>query len=65
MCQLNRIFSNFFSMEESMARLNGFYTAPEAQSGLVERSEEATEDSEFAVTVDGNFSWGINVLDKE
>ena len=65
MCQLNRIFSNFFSMEESMARLNGFYTAPEAQSGLVERSEEVTEDSEFAVTVDGNFSWGINVLDKD
>ena len=42
----------------SMERMWQFYCAPESQKGLVSRTsgEDATEN---AVTIVGNFSWGV------
>ena len=48
-----------------MIRLNSFYFAPEVQKGLIEKKAANSDDSEYALTVQGNFSWGISSLDKE
>jgi len=65
MNQANRIFREVFNMEESMTRLNNFYSAPEVQKGLVRKSTENIDDCEYSLTVQGSFSWGITTLDKE
>ena len=61
MHQANGIYRNIFTLEEAMTRLNTFYCAPEVQKGLVDKEP----DSEYALTVQGSFSWGISSLDKE
>ena len=43
-----------------MTRLNTFYCAPEVQKGLVERKSVEDDESEYALTVQGSFSWGIS-----
>ena len=49
-----------------MIRLNSFYFAPEVQSGLIDKkSGEDANTSEYALSIKGNFSWGITSLDKE
>ena len=48
-----------------MTRMNNFYGAPEVQKGLVDKQSELANDSEYALTVNGSFSWGIGLLDKE
>lgn len=40
MHQANRIYRNVFSLEESMTRLNNFYSAPEVQKGLINKQPE-------------------------
>ena len=42
-----------------MEKLWQFYTAPECQKGLIEKRQTAQDDSENALTVKGNFSWGV------
>ena len=44
--------------------MNRLYSAPEVQKGLIKKSTEKT-DSEYAITMQGNYSWGINSIDKE
>ena len=45
---------------ESMEKLWRFYTAPESQKGLIENKTLTSDDEEeFALTVKGNFSWGV------
>ena len=51
------LYRNFFHTRHSMERLWGFYCAPESQTGLIDRSGAA--DSENAVVVKGDFSWGV------
>ena len=65
MHQANRIYRNVFTLEEAMTRLNTFYNAPEVQKGLVEKKPEGDNSSEYALTVQGSFSWGISSQDKE
>ena len=65
MHQANRIYRNIFILEEAMTRLNTFYNAPEVQKGLVDKKPADCNDSEYALTVQGSFSWGISSQDKE
>ena len=65
MHQANRIYRNVFTLEEAMTRLNTFYNAPEVQKGLVEKKPEGDNSSEYALSVQGSFSWGISSQDKE
>ena len=46
-----------------MFRLNSFYFAPEVQRGLIKKEQDAS--SEHVLSIQGNFSWGITLLDKE
>jgi len=64
MHQANRIYRNVFVLEEAMTRLNTFYNAPEVQKGLIEK-KPLEESDEYALTVQGSFSWGISSQDKE
>ena len=48
-----------------MTRLNQFYMAPEVQKSLVESKPAGDNESEYALTVQGSFSWGISSQDKE
>ena len=41
-----------------MEKLCKFYTAPEAQKGLIKR-EGAGEATEHALTIEGSFSWSV------
>lgn len=43
----------------SMEKLWEFFTAPEAQTGLIDR-REPKKDDEFALTIKGNFSYGVS-----
>ena len=65
MHQANRIYRNIFTLEEAMTRLNTFYNAPEVQKGLIEKNKSNQDDSKYALTVQGSFSWGISSQDKE
>ena len=65
MHQANRIYRNIFTLEEAMTRLNTFYNAPEIQKGLIEKNNGEQDDSKYALTVQGSFSWGISSQDKE
>ena len=61
MHQANRIYRNIFTLEEAMTRLNTFYNAPEVQKGLIEKSSGGdNDDSKYALSVQGSFSWGIS-----
>ena len=63
---MNYLYRLVFNLEESMIRLNSFYFAPEVQKGLIEkRPQQDASSSEYSLTVQGNFSWGIASLDKE
>ena len=62
--QINRIYKTFFSLDEAMMRLNDFYTAPEVQKGLIKREQQEGL-ADYALTVQGSFSWGMSSLDKE
>ena len=62
--QLDGIYRELFEIDETMTRLNKFYTAAEVQKGLINKVAEQT-DSEHAVSIQGNFSWGVNSIDKE
>ena len=48
-----------------MTRLNQFYMAPEVQKSLVDSKPAGDNESEYALTVQGSFSWGISSQDKE
>ena len=65
MHQANRIYLNLFILEEAMTRLNQFYMAPEVQKSLVDSKPVGNNESEYALTVQGSFSWGISSQDKE
>ena len=57
-CQ--HLYRTYFSTMESMEKLWRFYTAAECQKGLIEKKEACTEDlSDSALTLKGNFSWGV------
>ena len=43
---------------KSMEKLWEFYCAPESQKGLIDRNNLTTE-SENAVEIQGDFSWGV------
>jgi len=63
---MNHLYREFFHLEDSMIRLNSFYFAPEVQKGLIDkRPASQHEESEYALTVQGSFSWGITLLDNE
>ena len=65
--QVPRLYSEYFSVMESMEKLWTFYCAPESQTGLVNKTKdfEDTPAPEHSVTIQGNFSWGITPkLDK-
>jgi ABC-type bacteriocin/lantibiotic exporter with double-glycine peptidase domain len=63
MHQCRHLISRIFGLEEALEKLNDFYFSPDMQKGLVDKKEES--DSEFAINVQGNFSWGVNGADKE
>ena len=45
-------------MGEAMARLDSFYRTAEIQNGLI-RKIPSSEQSAYALTMKGSFSWGI------
>ena len=43
-----------------MERLNDFFIAPEIQKGLIDKKSVGAEDDDgTALSIKGNFSWGI------
>mmetsp|Transcript_36652 Transcript_36652/g.48120 ORF Transcript_36652/g.48120 Transcript_36652/m.48120 type:complete len:809 (+) Transcript_36652:302-2728(+) len=52
------LYRQYFSVMESMQKLWEFYCAPESQKGLIERNEVSADDTN-ALTIKGNFSYGI------
>ena len=48
-----------------MIRLNSFYFAPEVQKGLIKKQKEEENTSEYVLNIQGSYSWGITLLDKE
>lgn len=63
---VRHLYFEYFRILESMERLNSFYFAPEVQKGLIDKKQsDEGMDAEYALKVEGNFSWGITSLDKE
>ena len=62
--RIRGIYREIFEIDETLTRLDRFYRAPEIQKGLINKNSEDSE-SEYAITMKGNFSWGINSVDKE
>ena len=61
-----RMYREIFVVEEAMTRLNHFYKAPEVQKNLIDKkAPDHQHVSEFALRVQGSFSWGITSIDKE
>ena len=56
---------SWFDLEEALERLNRFYFSPDIQKGLVNKKQSSNDDSELSIKVQGNFSWGVNGLDKD
>ena len=52
------LYKNYFDTMESMEKLWEFYCAPESQTGLINRTSADTE-CEHALTIQGDFSWGV------
>ena len=48
-----------------MFRLNSFYFAPEVQRGLIKKQQDESSSPEHVLSIQGSFSWGITLLDKE
>ena len=60
--QSQHLYRQYFSVMESMQKLWDFYCAPECQKGLLSKKEAADieqDKSEYALTIKGNFSYGI------
>ena len=62
--QLDGIYREIFEIDETMTRLNKFFNAAEVQKGLINKKLEQT-DSQYSIEMSGNYSWGINSIDKE
>ena len=63
---IRHLYNEFFHLEDSMIRLNSFYFAPEVQKGLIDKKPaDINDESEYALMVQGSFSWGITLLDHE
>lgn len=61
--QMPHLYRMYFNMQETMDKLWSFYCAPEIQRGLIKRVNDPSE--ELALTVRGNFSWGVTpAMDK-
>ena len=54
---MNDLYYEIFTLNDAVIRLNNFYTTPEPQIGLIKN--ENSSDSEYALKIKGNFSWGI------
>jgi len=65
MHHIRHLMNSWFDLEEALERLNKFYFSPNIQKDLVNKKESATCDSEYSIKVEGNFSWGVNGLDKD
>ena len=50
-------YRQYFTTMEGLERLWSFYTAPEAQKGLVEKVCE--RNSQVAIEIKGDYSWGV------
>lgn len=70
---MQHLYRLYFSLMESMTKLWEFYCAPECQTGLIKRKEavnedlsvseeiskESEEEDSYALTINGNFSYGV------
>ena len=67
MNKLNQQYEFSLRLYEAIIRLNKFYLIPDKQQGLV--NQKTSADFEYALTIKGNFSWGIfstpSLKDKE
>ena len=57
MDNLNQKYEFSLRLYEAIIRLNKFYLIPDKQQGLV--NQKTSADFEYALTIKGNFSWGI------
>ena len=57
MDNLNQQYEFSLRLYEAIIRLNKFYLIPDKQKNLVNQKDNA--DFEYALTIKGNFSWGI------
>ena len=57
---IQHLYREYFHIKLSMEKLWQFYTAPESQKGLIKKTKVGqNESSENALTMKGNFSWGV------
>ena len=54
---INDQYKFILRLYEAVIRLNKFYLLPDKQKGLV--NQKPSDDCEYALTIKGNFSWGI------
>ena len=67
MHHVRHLMGSWFDLESALERLNRFYFSPNIQKGLVNKRKTGSkqDDSEYSIKVQGNFSWGVNGLDKD
>jgi ABC-type bacteriocin/lantibiotic exporter with double-glycine peptidase domain len=56
--QSKGLYDRYFEVRDSMEKLWRYYTAPEAQKGLITRADFSTA-AEHAMTIQGTFSWSV------